>query len=73
MLGRCFVHFVFHLEHYGNELRAVLRLVTEDEIALTARTCVVVLFKIGVRECGRTQSVELGQAMLFKTFADHLG
>ena len=73
MLGRCFVRLVFHLKHDGNIFRAVFTIFTIDEIPLTARPGIIVLFKISIRKCRHPNRVKLRKAMLFQAFSNHLG
>ena len=67
------VHLVFHFKHDGQDFRAVLRALPENEVPLAAGAGVVVLVEIGVGEGGHTDAVELRQTMLLQAFAHHLG
>ena len=49
VLGGRILHFVFHFEHDGDVLLAII-VVTEDEVSFTSSRCVIVLLEIGVRK-----------------------
>ena len=73
VLGGRVVVLVFHLEHDGDDLVAVLIALAEDEVALGAAARIVVLLKVCVGEGRHAQAVELGLAVLFERLAHHLG
>ena len=65
-------HLVFHFKHDGNVLYAIC-CVSEDEISLTAATCIIVLFKVGAWVHHASYSVELCAAVNLQTLSNHLG
>lgn len=69
------VIFVFHLEHDGDDFVPFGVGFAIDVVAFTTGSAGdgVVFFKVGVLEAGGAKAVELGFAVLFESFADHLG
>src|ERR1019366_8764195 len=72
-LRRGAIIFVLHLEHNRDNLRPSLIRVTKDVVALTSCSCIVVLLEVCPWKCRRSNSVELGFAVLLKGLANHLG
>ena len=70
---RAVVALVFHLEHDGDDLVALVVRLAEHEVALRAVDHVVVLLEVRLREGGGAHLVELDLAVLLERLAYHLG
>ena len=73
MLVRAVVALVFHLEHDGDDLVALVIGLPEHEVALRAVDHVVVLLEVCLREGSGAHLVELDLAVLLERLAHHLG
>ncbi len=73
MLNCRVVVLVFHLKHNGDDLVTILVALTENEVALCAATCVVVLLKVRIGKRRHAQTIELNLTVLLERLAHHLG
>ena len=73
MLVRAIVALVFHLEHDGDDLVALVVGLSEHEVTLRSVDHVVVLLEVCLREGGGAHLVELDLAVLLERLAHHLG
>ena len=73
MFGGSCIHLILHLEHDGDEFSAVIGRLAENEVTLTSRPCVVILFKVCIRESSHSDGIELVLAVLLETLSHHLG
>ena len=73
VLRRGAIALVLHFERNRDDFSASLIRVAKHVVALTASPRVVVLLKICPRKRRRADAVELGFAVLLKSFANHLG
>ena len=73
VLVRAVVALVFHLEHDGDDLVALVVRLPEHKVALRAVDHVVVLLEVRLREGGGAHLVELDLAVLLERLAHHLG
>ena len=73
MLVRAVVALVFHLEHDGDDLVALVVRFPEHEIALRTIDHVVVLLEVRLREGGGAHLVEFDLAVLLERLSHHLG
>ena len=60
------VALIFHLKHDRDEFKTTLIRISEDVIAFTSRTGVIVFLKVGVCEGGSAQLIEFDFTMLLK-------
>ena len=70
MLGCCFIAFIFHLKHDGDDFIAVFIIFAVDEVAFTACSGIIIFFKVSLWEHGGAYFIELIFGKVLETFAN---